>query len=521
MKVTYEEYMNLIPSETKEYVNVVFKYLKLYLLNNYDIFRKGYPRSISTFYTDFNTSSIYKAKLLLSSIMGLSLDSKFSSEICRYGFEREKVVINLKISPVSEDEKKKIFDSCNDLFCFHDDYTKYSSLFPIDIVHNALNISPSYGKNSLFSFFDIDKKFFSSIEQVCKDYHTKVDIEKESILYEGLPYPTIKYIETASKIRSILIKELSENRIKERDFLKNDDSYLVPISLLFSIFAYEKTNSIKNYFVSHNIDTTPQSTSILASSVTTSRNMESIELLYQRYWTEGVNKDKGRSNIQVLDILKNLFNRDFTKSVAIETMLNYYGKTLDDFSNISEKVAEFEKTYLNSKVRIEIKDFYSKINKDTKEFIIFACKTYQLLNKKIKLDSHNKDILATDDDLVTFAVYIASHFYHTDIDIFYNLYGVTFEKVIKLLMINITKEEIDLEELDKTILLDKFKRYVISVSNENQDTENISVNDVSKKLCYRNFNKTMFMENIFEEIRRDINLPENFLELLESTLKKI
>ena len=66
MKVTYEEYMNLIPSETKEYVNVVFKYLKLYLLNNYDIFRKGYPHRISTYYTDFNTSSIYKAKLLLT-----------------------------------------------------------------------------------------------------------------------------------------------------------------------------------------------------------------------------------------------------------------------------------------------------------------------------------------------------------------------------------------------------------------------------------------------------------------------
>ena len=52
----------------------------------------------------------------------------------------------------------------------------------------------------------------------------------------------------------------------------------------------------------------------------------------------------------------------------------------------------------------------------------------------------NKELLTSDNDIVVLAMYLASHFYKTDIDTFYNYYGVTFEKIMKLLNSNAIEE---------------------------------------------------------------------------------
>ena len=134
---------------------------------------------------------------------------------------------------------------------------------------------------------------------------------------------------------------------------------------------------------------------------------------------------------------------------------------------------------------------------------------------------HNINILSSEDDADTLALYIASSFYNTDIEKFYFGHGVTLEKVLKLLNLQITKEEIDKVQLNSKLTIDRFKRFVISGVNSNRKSDNIQVNDVARNLCSRDFNKSIIMENIFEEIRRDINLPNDFTRMLDEYVKKI
>ena len=524
MGITYEEFMKLVPEDTKKYSKILLKYLNYYITENNSLRRiTARDDYFQHYYSNVNASQIYDAKLLTSTFMALSFDEKYSFAVCSSGFDRAEVYISAAISELSQAQEKKVFDACKDLFCFHIDYTKYSSLLPIDIVNNALKIPLNFVKDNLFEFFNIDIKVKTSIKQLSIDEHTRIDMKKEVTIYENLPYYTVDYIETASRIRSILIEKLSKAEIRESEFLKKDDAYLVPISLLLAIFEYDNTdkNSIENFFILNNISLNGIYAKIgetLTGHIKgAKRNLESIELVYKRYWTDGINKDKATKEVKIIDILSNLFDRNFTKSIALEKMLGNFKKSIEDFANLNDQVVILE----NSKSKMEIKDFYSKISKDTKEFIIFACKSYQVLLKKIKLGNYNKELLTSDNDIVVLAMYLASHFYKTDIDTFYNYYGVTFEKIMKLLNIQITREEIEQEVLDKAILLDKFRKFVLSGINNGKNSDSIAINDVSLNLCSRTFNNSMFMENIFEEIRRDINLPDNFYNMLKEMIEKI
>lgn len=526
MKLTYEEFMDMIPEETKGYVKKVLRYLNYYVTENNEIDSKTHNYNFEEDYRTSN-SQIYKTKLLLSALIGLAKDPKMSLIVCKYGFDTSKLEIKHRLDPISIEEEKAIFDSCHELFCFHSDHTKYSTLLPIDIGANALKIPTLEIKTQLFNYYDVENKIQNAIKQLSIDEHTKQESEKEIIIYEDLPYDTINYIETASKIRTILINKLSESSTQtENEYIKKDDNYLVPLSLLLAIFEYDVTdkNIIEKYFNSKGITHTKIYEKIwinLTSTIKdTPRNMESIEMIYKKYWTEGKNKDKANKDVNIVDIVNNLFDRNFTKSIIIEKVLNEFKKDIKEFSNMGEQIEIYKNLNENFQLDEDTKTFYSKIRRDTKEFIVFSCKAYQVLLKKIKTSKHNTELLSKEDDVDSLAIYIASHFYQTDIDNFYNSHGVTFEEIMKLLNIQITKEEIETEILDKNILLNRFKRYVIEGINYRKNSENITINDVSLNLCNRDFNKSMIMENIFEEIRRDINLPNNFLSILNDFIEK-
>lgn len=520
MKITYDEFIKMIPDETKKYLGPVFGCLKYYIQDEQYLRSESRIDGLQT-YSGLSDKSYYKAKLLLSTICGLHF-TEYSSVVSKYGFNLEEVTFNNEFKNPSEQDIRVLFDICNELFCFYDDMTKYSTLLPIDIVVNALDITSNEIQNYLFSFFEIDGKVRSSIRKLSVDEHTRIDMEKEVLVYQDLPYETINYIETASKIRSLLIKKLVKNEIKESEFIKNEDRYLVPISLLLAIYEYdgENKNSIERYLESRNINIKDVygkiGTFLYNQEIKNmSRNLEGIEQVYQEYWTDGANKDKQVKDINLFDIIDNLVDRSFTESVIVEKIMDAFNKDISELSNLDEKISAYENLDENSELEIDINRFYSTINKDTKEFIIFSTLVYQSLLKKIKLDKYNKDIIRNDHDIVNLAVFITGYFYGTDINNFYNYYGITMDKVLEFLNIEIVKEEIMSEVLDKRLLLDKFRKFVVNgVNANNRDTESITFNNVSLNLCDRNFNGSMIMENIFEEIRRDVNLPANFYNMV-------
>ena len=54
-----------------------------------------------------------------------------------------------------------------------------------------------------------------------------------------------------------------------------------------------------------------------------------------------------------------------------------------------------EKIFETSKIDTEVNELYSDISKDTKEFIIFTSKVYQVLLKKVKDNKYNEELKDT------------------------------------------------------------------------------------------------------------------------------
>lgn len=514
MNITYEEYLKLVPESTKKLVEATLPYLWIYVKRGKSIKLK-------------NTDSCYttgKMPLAISGLLGAAQDPEIKAMFEGKGFKPNRLNITQEDLPkLSAAEKKEIFEQSLELFMPYSDITKYTTIQPIDIINRALNLdNGDYYFKEMLNYVGVTSELKSHVSSLVKSSVRNQELQLERELFEHLPISVINYIETATKIRSIILSQFKNGNTKEQELLKYDDSYIVPISLLFALYEYEgqEKQEIVDFFRSKGLSLDAIRRHISVSNLdirSTNRNLESAKVLYKKYWTEGANYQQ--NNIQVVDVLGNVLDRNFTGVITIDKLFERVGTSTSDFSDLktsieaatARKKADEEMNYARS--------FYKELRRDTKDFINLTTQTYQLLLKKMQTGKHNTEILNCEDDADTLALYIASHFYNTDFEQFYVAHGVTFEKVMELLGLTITREEIEQEELNQKIVVDRFKRFVLSGVNSNSRPERILVNDVANNLCNRDFNRSMIMENIFEEIRRDIDLPANFMSNLEKYLK--
>ena len=518
MKLTYEKYLELIPESTKKFVEATLPYLWIYVKRGKKIKLK-------------NTESCYtdgKMPLTISALLGASTDPEVKSFFESKDFNPSRINISPEELPkLTLEDKKEIFEQSQELFTPYVDKTKYSTIQPIDIINHALTLDDrSYQFNEMLKYIGVNQTLKESVSSSVKRTRLEQELALERELFDRLPISTINFLETASRIRTLIINQFQNNGLKDQELLKNDETYIVPISLLLALYEYEgqEKTEIVNYFKSKGItlDAIRRNlTGLTTQDIKyTSRNLEAINQLYKRYWTTGANEGKNEEEIQVVDILNNVLDRNFTGVITIDKLFEKLGTSTDEFDNLKQNIeSELNRRKIEDEINYA-KNFYKDLRRDTKDFVNLTTKTYQLLLKKMQEGKHNTDILNCEDDADTLALYIASHFYNTDFEKFYVAHGVTFDKVMQLLGLKITREEIEQEELNQKIAVDRFKRFVTSGVNTNKRAENISVNDVAYNLCNRDFNKSMIMENIFEEIRRDIDLPANFMSTVEKFFKE-
>lgn len=517
MKLTYEEYMRLIPAQTKKMVEATLPYLWVYIKKNKKIKLK-------------NTESCYttgKMPMAISALLGAAEDPEIKSMFEGKGFNPSKISISIDELPkLTEEQKKEIFEQAEELFTPYVDVTKYMTIQPIDLINRAITLDDGiYSFRDMLNYIGVSSELKTRVVDIMKNVHRNQELLLERELFADLPISTINYLETASKIRTIIVNAYANNGIQEQELLKNDDSYIVPMSLLLALYEYEgqEKNEIIEYFKSKGVTMDVVKRYFSAFTIQniryTDRNLESVKVLYKKYFSTGINKDVKAENIQVVDVLSNVLDRNFTGVITIDKLFEKIGTSTSEFANLKKSV---ETETIRKKAEAEMnyaKSFYKELRRDTKDFINLTTQIYQLLLKKMQEGKHNTEILNNLDDADTLALYIASHFYNTDFEVFYVEHGVIFDKVMKLLGISITMEEIKQEELNQKLVVDRFKRFVTSGVNTNKRPENIFINDVVRNLCNRDFNKSMIMENVFEEIRRDIDLPANFMITLENYLK--
>ena len=518
MNISYLEFMKIVPEGTKKYVNKVINYLYYYVIKDRYVKFKN-----SDNYYDSNT-----IRVLTSMMAAMQDDNEYKQLI-----SQSTKVHNLDIKyssfssiELNESERENIFNRFSKYFCYQVDDCNYKILKPIHILRNIFLIAlkdSSYDMSNFLNELGISNNYKEILNRACDDEKNQREISLEKEVYGELNASVITYIELASKVRVWLLTKLRKDGVKENDFLKPDDDYLVPLSLLIALFYCkgEYTDEIRKYLSINKIGFDNLNSLVIGNNdfryaFNNSRDLNSIKMLYMKYFTEGHCKDKDKDKITIIDIVENLFDRSFSNSIVIDKLL------LAINPNISSQIVP-EGGFINYfRVQSEkekndyAKSFYKELKGDTREFINFASKAYILILDKMKGNKHNSFILGGPDDADTLSLYIASHFYGSELEDYYVEHGVTFDKVMSLLGLSITREEIDNVPLDSKITVDIFKRFVDGGINQNRKHDSIEVIDVVKNLYRRDFNRSMIMESIFEEINKEIDLPADFSKTISS-----
>ena len=502
MSLTYEEYLNLIPEDTKNYVKRVLQYIDI----RWSVEVGGYSMA------NANDVVVCMTCSLLAAWENNETRGKLSACGCRVGNIQ---FIEDILKELTAEKEKELFERYSSLFLTFSDKSQYYSQSMYDILKEIMYKSCEYSLGSLFGVNDYSCKYIKSYADTLKKGKTE---EIEAELYKDLPVDVVFYLEYASKIRAELLKLFKRYSIVEDKYIKNNDSYLVPLSLFYTLFELDTTEvkDILVYFNGKGItrDAVKKLVRIpVASEVEKNNaNLECIKYLYKPYF-----EAKDGEDINVKTIVKRLLDRNITNNISVERILSSLNVSAQDLSNMDEEIDKYKEIERNRQIR----EFYDGLNVDTRDYINFATKIYQLLLEKMKEGKHNKYILSGEDDVDTLALYIASSFYNTNVEKFYAGYGVSLDKVLKLLNITITKEEIDSQELDSRITMDRFARFVNDGVNASKKSSAITIDNVAMNFCNREFNKSMVMEHIFEGIRRDIDLPEDFTSRVCSYLNKL
>lgn len=502
MSLTYEEYLNLIPEDTKNFVKRVLQYIDI----RWSVEASGHSMA------NANDVAVCMTCSLLAAWENNETRGKLSACGCRVG--------NIQFSEdclreLTTEREKELFERYGSLFLTFSDKTQYYSQSMYDILKGVMYKSYEYSFSRLFGIDEVSYRYIKSYADTLKKERTE---EIETDLYKDLPVDVVFYLEYASKIRTELLELFKRRSLVEDKYIKNNDSYLVPLSLFYTLFELDTTEvkDILVYFNGKGItrDAVKKLVRIpVASEVKKNNaNLECIKYLYKPYF-----EAKDGEDINVKTIVKRLLDRNITNNIGVERILSSLNVRAQDLSNMNEEIDKYKEVERDRQIR----EFYDGLNVDTRDYINFATKIYQLLLEKMKEGKHNKYILSSVDDADTLALYIASSFYNTNIEKFYAGHGVSLDRVLKLLNITITKEEIDSQKLDSRITMDRFARFVNDGVNANKKSSAITIDNVAMNLCNRGFNKSMVMEHIFEGIRSDIDLPEDFTNRVRSYLTKL
>lgn len=187
----------------------------------------------------------------------------------------------------------------------------------------------------------ITDNFKNNINTKIKEIQEKNNIQKEYNFFKGLNKEVIDFIIFSNRKYDSCIKMFKHYDYEE---IKDD---LVKLSLLYGLNKSEINQDTKIIkFISKKINTTV--------SPTNKHNIDFIIDNYSKYIFDGYNKNKERSKIKILDIIKNLSFEEFKNKDGIyEQLLTEKNIPYSMFINIEKEYEQYlmdsEKNFKNDK----------------------------------------------------------------------------------------------------------------------------------------------------------------------------
>lgn len=508
--LNYEKFVSLVPQDTKEFIDALLPLFYYY---------KDDDKSIKT---KESATFNYYTKILIIFLIAYAKKSQYYSLLSKYGFTEQDFTLSSDIDyNISLDKE---FPFIRDFLPNVSD-EGYCKLTATDILLNVIKMcADKVDFDHFISNFLPRASYMSNVAKELEKFserdrkNLKAMVERE--IFADLRVGVVNYLETANKLYSFFRGRT--------DFSREDT---ISLSLLFALFFYEdapvKNNSfseqqaITNVLAKKKVKLSDLRSKLKISFYESEVNGEtanpfSIKEKYEKYILE-LEKQMKREDITVSDVFLKALDKKISNSLAIDKLLAKLGVGIDTFNNFKEEVEKDYNEENQLREERKRKEFLMDLDKDTKDFIEFTGKVYQLILEKRQNHLVNEKILVNEDDADTLALYIANCYYGLEVDEFFKEFGVTLEKVLKLLNLDISKKEIEAVSLDEMLMIERFNRFLHGGVNSKKS--DIKPEDVILNLCDKEFNKSMIMENIFESLNHQVNLDKDFTKQMHEAIR--
>ena len=138
MNLSYEEFIKLIPEDTKKYVDIVLKYMDGYIVRNNDIYVKDdYNKVVyNSINNDYKIKAIFLGMFSKSSDYSYIAKKLYNSRFIGYSgadYGGISVFINDKVDT-------SVFDLYKEYFLIYSDSSYYYGLTPLELLNKLINI---------------------------------------------------------------------------------------------------------------------------------------------------------------------------------------------------------------------------------------------------------------------------------------------------------------------------------------------------------------------------------------------
>ena len=501
MNLSYEEFIKLIPKDTKEYVEDVLRCITQYVILNRKMYIEGSSDSID---------EDYRIKAIFSEMLSRNEEYSYITKKIKYNTFVNSSRTNIYLNK-SYNINADAFNLYKEYFLIYSDISYYYGLTPLELVNNIfeknqgiLDYRDSYGiyrycfiANDGYKRLKVDK----IIEEKRKEFENKLSIE----LFRDTPIDIIHLVTNASKIYNYNIKHIKDMLYKSIDDLVAD-------SILTSYLSSEdedvKTMVKKLNLSPVIIDLYRKKNLVKTSDLAIEPNYYSIKMYYEKYY-------KALNNKTIESMFINLFNRNITNSTYVEEVFNKHNIDENKIVNLLDTRTEQEK----------INEILTNFNGD-KTKLARLSKIYSLTLKKVNPITNK--YLNTKNDILTYSYLTYLSIYEQDNILYQYLKDndVTIDKINNLVEVNLTNEEINNEpitlEVIKDIIsknIDNFDEYFIKDSKSNA-LVNIFNSISNNKICDLNSEIENYIEKKELEYKDKIYL-ELFNGLNKETISFI
>ncbi len=499
----FEKFFEILPVETKIFILSVLPYLNYYSFDKIDMIinEKSY----------FD----YDSKMLFVLLSGLLKDDECVGLLNEYNisfsFEYEHI-----------NKEKKEFKYITNYIPKYNDKAKYFLLSPLDIVLESLKFCTVHTRAYADIIMVHDERDNNSNEfknKITKINNRRKEEQRQKIekdLYKNLSFSLVSFLEEASKIRQILL-----NNLKNNDICRKMNEDITPISFLLASFYYQDIPILNNISEKQAIMSLFKDKKITKNKIINLldieidkrlKNIKKEVLFIKEYFYRYIN-DLGKEgikkeNITVSDILNKALNHKYTNSYTVDTLFSLMDVNIKEFDNLKELVNRRLKELNCKEENQKIQNLYNLLENDTKDLIEDSCKIYKLITKEMAKNNYNKKVLQTLEDVESISLFIAICYFDEDINYFFLKEQIDLDKILDFLKINVSKEDMEREKVDRKILRERFIKFV-----DIKEGKKIKVKDIIDNYCDKTINKSMIMENIIDVLTMNDSI--NFFSQLK------